>query len=294
MNYREAISQSINFIELNIKDDLAVEKIASHVGYSMYHFCRVFALSQGISVMEYVRKRRLSLARTELLHKKIIDVAVLYGFETSSGFSKSFKKQFGYSSLVYLKHMNNLNTQNIINDIGGYTMNPIFVKRPAFKVAGYGIKSDIITGYTKDIAAYWTNYNGDENLETKMYNILNPKKHGEVGICITSENTENLTYLLGVIVEDFSYVTEDMITVEVPEACYAVFTTPQVDTTDKSTYDNVFSTSIRNTYKYIFDEWFESSGYVYDESKIDFEFYDERCHFKPDTTMDIFIPVKKL
>lgn len=67
-----------------------------------------------------------------------------------------------------------------------------------------------------------------------------------------------------------------------------------MDTTDKSTYDNVFSTSIRNTYKYIFDEWFESSGYVYHESKIDFEFYDERCHFKPDTTMDIFIPVKKL
>lgn len=49
-----------------------------------------------------------------------------------------------------------------------------------------------------------------------MYNILNPKKHGKVGICITSEDNENLTYLLGVIVEDFSKVTEDMITVEVP------------------------------------------------------------------------------
>jgi AraC family transcriptional regulator len=99
---------------------------------------------------------------------------------------------------------------------------------------------------------------------------------------------------LGVIVEDFTKVTPDMITVEVPAASYAVFTTPPVDTTQSSTYeDGAFTKAIRDTWQYIFEEWFEKSGYVFDESKLDFEFYDERCHFRTDSVMDIYVPVKK-
>ncbi|WP_440962379.1 GyrI-like domain-containing protein [Paenibacillus nitricinens] len=43
----------------------------------------------------------------------------------------------------------------------------------------------------------------------------------------------------------------------------------------------------------MFEEWFKDSGYDYDDSKLDFEFYDERCHSRPDTVMEIYVPVKK-
>lgn len=33
------------------------------------------------------------------------------------------------------------------------------------------------------------------------------------------------------------------------------------------------------------------SGYAYDDTKLDFEFYDERCHYRQDTVMDIYVPV---
>jgi AraC family transcriptional regulator len=126
-----------------------------------------------------------------------------------------------------------------------------------------------------------------------MYQILNPPNHGEVGLCVPSSDNGNVSYLLGVIVEDFTKVQEDMLTVEVPEAEYAIFTTPPVDgTTDPEQKE--FANIIKNTWKYIFEEWFPESDYEYDESKLDFEFYDERCHHRPDTVMEIYVPVKRL
>lgn len=294
MNYSRDIERAIGFIERNIKENLTVENIAGHVGYSLYHFCRVFAISQGVTIMEYVRSRKLSLGRVELLKgKKIIDVALEYGFETPSGFSKSFKKAFGYTPTQYLSRMSGYENHRELLNVGGYIMNPIIVKKEAFKVAGYGINTNIQgTNYTKDVASFWNNYDG-ENLESKMYDTLNPPKHGEVGLCVPVDEEGNVAYLLGVIVEDFSKVTDEMITVQMPEAQYAVFTTPPVDTT-RDENQNDFANIIKETWKYIFEEWFKDSGYEYDNDKFDFEFYDERCHFRQDTVMEIYIPVKKV
>lgn len=293
MNYREEIEKSIEFIENHIKEDITVVEIASHAGYSLYHFCRVFSLCKGVSVMEYVRDRRLSLAATELFNgRKIIDIALDYGFETPSGFAKAFRKACGYSPTQYMMRMAQYADTKTTFEIGGYIMNPVIVKKPAFKVAGYGIKTNISGAtYTRDIASYWSNYDG-ENLESKMYKILNPPKHGEVGLCVPLSEDGNVIYLLGVIVDDFSKVEEDMLTVEVPEAEYAVFTTNPVDTTNDEE-QNKFAEIIAGTWKYIFEDWFKDSEYIYDEGKMDFEFYDERCHHRKDTVMDIYVPIKK-
>lgn len=293
MNYSELIAKSIEFIEENIKSELTPELIASEYGYSTFHFCRIFNMCQGITLMEYVKKRRLSLSATKLFDgNRIIDTALEYGFDTHNGFSKAFKKEYGFSPTQYIKRMEGYycNKESIYK-IGGYIMNPVIVNKPAFKVAGYGIKTNISNGsFTKDIASFWSNYNG-ENLESKMYEILKPERHGEVGVCIPS-NDENgdAIYLLGLVVNDFEHVTENMITIEIPEATYAVFTTPPVDTTNDVEQKD-FAKIIKETWKYIFEEWFKDSEYIFDEDKIDFEFYDERCHGREDTVMDIYVPV---
>lgn len=294
MNYYEVIDDTIEFIETHIKEELTAQQLSERVGYSVYHFCRVFALQRNITLMDYVRKRRLSIARTELAKgKKIVDIAVDYGYETASGFAKSFKKEFGYSPSTYAARMRGVDLKVLLTKIGGYIMNPVIVKKEAFKVAGYGIKTNIASTYLKDVAAYWDTYEG-ENLENKMYKQLNPPKHGEVGICVSNTGDENVVYLLGVIVEDFGKVTPDMMKVEVPEAEYAVFTTPAVDLTKPSADQNdPLADVVKATWKYIFEEWFPNSNYIYDESKMDFEFYDERCHFRSDAVMEIYIPVVK-
>lgn len=292
MNYRENLDRCIEFMEDHIKEEITVEEVASQTGYSLYHFCRVFNLCMGVSVMDYIRRRRLSLAATELSKgRKVIDIALEYGFETSSGFTKAFRKGFGCSPTQFIEQRAENTRVGTIFEVGGYSRKPVIVKKPAFMVAGYGIKTNITGGnYTKDIASFWINYEG-ENLENKMYQILNPKKHGEVGLYVPLSEAGNASYLLGVIVDDFSKVEDDMLTVEVPEAEYAVFTTTPVDTTNDEE-QREFAKMITGTWKYIFEDWFRSSGYIYDERKLDFEFYDERCHHRKDTVMDIYIPVR--
>jgi AraC family transcriptional regulator len=294
LNYRKEIEKCIEFIENNIKEDIAIEEVANQSGYSVFHFCRVFSLCNGVSVMEYIRGRRLSLAASELFNgRKIIDIALDYGFETQSGFTKAFRKAYGYSPTQYMMRMAKYADTKTTFEIGGFIMNPVIVKKPAFKVAGYGIKTNVYgASYTKDIASFWSNYEG-ENLESKMYRILDPAKHGEVGLCVPLSEDGNAAYLLGVIVDDFSKVQEDMLTVEVPEAEYAVFTTVPVDTSNDEEQLE-FAKIIAVTWKYIFEDWFKDSEYIYDEDKIDFEFYDERCHHRKDTVMDIYIPVVKV
>lgn len=295
MNYSDVMSQCIEFIEENINSELTPDLIANKCGYSTFHFCRIFNICQGMTLMDYVKKRRLSLAATKLFDgNRIIDVALEYGFDTHNGFSKAFKKEYGFTPSQYIKLMEDyyFNKESVYK-IGGYIMNPVIVSKPAFKVAGYGIQTNISNGnFTKDIASFWSNYSG-ENLESKMYEILKPNKHGEVGVFIPSNDKNgDAIYLMGVIVNGFESVTEDMITIEIPEATYAVFTTPPVDTSNDSS-QNDFAKTIKATWKYIFEDWFSKSDYVFDEDKIDFEFYDERCHFRKDTVMDIYVPVLK-
>ncbi len=303
MNYSTDIERSIEFIEAHLKEKLTIEMISQHVGYSLYHFCRVFQISMGVPVMEYVRKRRLSIASTELYKgRRILDIAFDYGFETQSGFTKAFRKEFGYSPTQYAIRMTEIQAYmsgtKTTFEHGGYDMVPQIITKPSFKIAVFGIKTNIADGsFTKDVAAFWNNYD-THGWEGKLYDQLNPPKHGEVGICVPeSRDSDSLIYLFGVIVEDFDKVTPDMITLEVPEATYAVFTTPPVDVTADSenakTNRGDFPKAIRQTWQYIFQEWFQDSGYEYDDTKLDFEFYDERCHFRPDTVMDIYVPVIK-
>lgn len=271
MNYSNAISECIEFIEENIKSDLTPEVIANKCGYSVFHFSRIFNINKGITLMEYVKKRRLSLAAIDLFKGgRIIDITLDYGFETHNGFSKAFKKEFGFSPKQYIKCMGNYFNEKLNIDFGGCIMKPVIIKKSAFKVAGYGIKTNITnSNYTKDIASFWSNYNG-ENLESKMYKILNPPKHGEVGLCVPANGESgDAVYLLGVIVDNFDNVTNEMITVEVPEATYAVFTTPPVDTSNDLDNDD-FPEAIKKTCKYIFEEWFKDSEYIFNESKFDF------------------------
>ncbi len=67
MNYRKDIENCIEYIEEHIKEPLTVNQITKEIGYSSYHFCRVFSFLKGMPLMEYVRKRKLSLSTIDLL-----------------------------------------------------------------------------------------------------------------------------------------------------------------------------------------------------------------------------------
>ncbi len=96
MDYTESIEKSKVYINEHISDELTAEIIASAVGYSVFHFCRVFKKKTGKSLMSYVREKRLELAENDIVKgEHALDVALKYGFETQSGFARAYERKFG-------------------------------------------------------------------------------------------------------------------------------------------------------------------------------------------------------
>ncbi len=102
--YREIIQDSIDYIEDNIKCDISAGELSERAGFSVFHYYRLFQSAVGVPVMQYILRRRLLNAIYEIkCGNRMIDVALLYGFETHAGFYKAFVREFGCTPTQYLK-----------------------------------------------------------------------------------------------------------------------------------------------------------------------------------------------
>jgi AraC-like DNA-binding protein len=103
MNYPEIIQSALDYIEQNLKTQITAEELAHMANYSTYHYYRLFSSVMGSSIASYILKRRLDHALAEIANGRVaIDVVLEYGFETYSGFYKSFVKMYGCSPKKYL------------------------------------------------------------------------------------------------------------------------------------------------------------------------------------------------
>ena len=107
MGKKEIITESLGYIEKNLKRKINIEEVADYVGYSKFYFSRMFKQEMNISVMEYVKERKIICASESILQgTKILDVAIEYGWESHSGFIKAFKSYYGFSpSLLYAMNL---------------------------------------------------------------------------------------------------------------------------------------------------------------------------------------------
>lgn len=99
MNYYENLNKVIDKIEENLTEKIDYKDLAKIVGTSSYTLQRIFSFLTGITLTEYIRKRRLSNAAEELLLTdiKIVDLALKYQYDSPISFSNSFKKMHGVS-----------------------------------------------------------------------------------------------------------------------------------------------------------------------------------------------------
>ncbi len=91
------ILKVVYYIETHLYEDLDLVKLAEVASYSPFHFCRVFKIHVGESVMSYVTRLKLQKAAIEVKvgKKSMINIALDADYETPTGFLKAFKKQFG-------------------------------------------------------------------------------------------------------------------------------------------------------------------------------------------------------
>lgn len=292
MDYIERIQRAVDFIEDNLRREITPSAVASVVGFSEYHFHRIFQGMLGESVAEYIRKRRLSEAARLLrsTSAKIRAIAFESQFETQESFTRAFKKMFGVSPLQYRKYGNSISSYHK-NKVGidmikhlqaGLTVEPRFETRE--KDLAIGLANSYAEGSFEQIERLWSTF------RSRMHEIEDVKPGYALGICLAShpdvakQPNTTFVYAAALPVSKVNSVPLGMAVFEIPKNNYAVFT-------HKGSLD-----TLPHTVNYIWGTWIPKNVENYRHSGgPDFEFYDER--FNPLTRsgeMDIYIPVGQM
>ena len=101
MDWLNGMNRVMGYIEDHLTERLNLESLARMVGCSVYEFSRIFSFLTGMSVSEYIRRRRLSQAVFDIQggQGKIVDIALKYGYESPASFTRAFKELHGTTPL---------------------------------------------------------------------------------------------------------------------------------------------------------------------------------------------------
>ncbi|MGG7165347.1 AraC family transcriptional regulator [Clostridium ihumii] len=162
MQYLNDMNRALDYIENNLQGKTDYEKIAQIACCSVYHFQRIFTFITGITLSEYIRRRKMTLAAFELQNStiKVIDIALTYGYESPEAFTRAFQNLHGItptaarSKGVSIKAFPRISFQISIKGVS--EMNYKIVEKEAFQV--YGIEGIFDTkdgGNLKAIPEFW-------------------------------------------------------------------------------------------------------------------------------------------
>lgn len=91
-----------NYINTHLEDDLSLEKLSEIFFMSKYHLAHVMKENMGISIHQYIIKKRLHACRSNILSgMPIQNICQAFGFKDYSVFYRAFKKEFNVSPKKY-------------------------------------------------------------------------------------------------------------------------------------------------------------------------------------------------
>jgi len=278
MEWVRSLNLGLEYIERHLNESIVCNDIAQHTYYSNFHFQRTFSLLTGMTVSEYIRNRRLSLAAQDLLQNgiKVLDVALQYGYDSPESFSKAFQRFHGVLPSQVKKHGTELKSFNrltlkIVLE-GGIVMDYKIVNKDSFKVA---LKTRRFNSESsgKEIPKFWSEYFSDG---------LHSKVCGMMGICMPQElGSIEFEYGIGCEEKYVTQIPEGFKTIEIKPCTWAVFKCV-----------GAMPDAIQNLWKRIYSEWLPQSNYEL-ISGYDIEFYTEGDTNSKDYISEIWIPVKE-
>ena len=94
--------QITEYIEEHLDENLSLDSLAEEFYVSKYHIAHVFKDRLGMSIHQYITKKRLALCKEAILGKaSITEIYQTYGFGDYSSFYRAFKKEYGISPKDY-------------------------------------------------------------------------------------------------------------------------------------------------------------------------------------------------
>ena len=276
------IQKAIDYIEDNLLEELNYEDIAKQAYVSSFHFQRIFHILSGITLGEYIRNRRLSLAAAELQLNdcKIVDIAMKYGYNTPESFSRAFERFHGVlpsaAKESVIKSFSRLLIKVLLE--GGSVMDYRIEVKKAFKLLS--IAEEQFTGKVK-IQKFWNKCKQDGILEElKGYSSHEDKLI--IGFADgTSYTGKSYLYYIGTPFNGEA-IPEGYTVKDVPERTWAVFRC--VNLSDKATNKVAF--------KKIYSEFFPTSDFE-PSMEYQLEVWPDDGNHHPDEVAEIWVSIKK-
>ena len=93
------LNQAMDYIEEHLTEEVSFDELAKRQGFLFTILNELFVCC-GMSLAEYIKKRRLAEANLALLAgEKVTDVAFKYGYQSIEGFSRAFRDWSGQALL---------------------------------------------------------------------------------------------------------------------------------------------------------------------------------------------------
>lgn len=289
MDSLKSMNNALAYIEEHLTEEIDYSKISKIAYCSEYHFKRMFSFLSGISLSEYIRRRRLTLAALDLKDKdlRIIDVAVKYGYNSADSFSRAFHSLHG----ILPSEARSENTQLkayprmtfILSIQGGCEMNYRIVEKEAFKLVGFKKRVPVIfKGVNPEIAKMTELLTTDVIKQLKAISNVEP-----TGIISASTNfSEGRMEERGELDHYIGVATSSDETAE--------FDVLKIDACTWAIFESIgpFPETLQNVWGRIYSEWFPSSGYEAVEGP-EILWNESPDTGNPKYRSEIWIPVKK-
>ncbi len=257
MEWLKKLGKAIDYIEDNLDKEISYDEAARIACCSPYYFQRVFSYVSGVSLAEYIRRRKMTQAAFELQRadSRVIDVALKYGYSSPTSFNRAFQNVHGITPTAAKLGGNVLQAypsiQFKIEITGGSAMAYRIVKKPPLRIVGIRIPltSDMEENL-RIVPEFWKALlQGKQFLE--ICRLSNGEPRGILGISVY-KNPREIYYYIGVAVN--SPAPAGMYGFEIPAATWVIFDN-----------NGRFKEDVQSVFKRFYMEWLPFSGYQYAE-----------------------------
>lgn len=289
MDSLKKMNEALSYIEENLTNDIDLKEVSKIALCSQYHFQRMFSFLAGVTLSEYIRRRRLTLAAFELNRSniRVIDVAIKYGYSSADSFTRAFQGLHGITPSEArnngqcLKSYPRMTFQLSIS--GGNEMNYRIEEKEAFSIVGIKKRVPIIfNGVNPDIAAMWQSLNME--MIQRLKELSNVEPIGLISASVNfsegrMEEKGELDHYIGVATNN--ECPKDLVELRVAPSTWAVFQAV-----------GRFPEALQNVWGRIYSEWFPSSNYEIAEGP-EILWNESKDVTSPNFKSEIWIPVIK-
>jgi len=290
MDWIIRLQNVINYIENHLTDDIDYNKVAQEAYCSSFYLQKVFSILFGMTIGDYIRNRRLTLAGNELSvsANKVIDVALKYRYESPESFTRAFLKFHGITPSEAkkdgskLKFFYPLSVKVTLS--GGNIMDYKVVVKDEFDIIEKSEpQSKEEAKSIVSIQEFWKKSFVDGTVK-KLFDISEEKDY-IIGICygnLAKKDSDTFNYSVAAKCKKDTPVPEGFRKSTIPARTWAVFECrgPIPD-------------AMQDMWRMIISEFFPSSEYR-PTYEMDIEIYPEGDRKSTDYRSEIWVPIEKI